>query len=47
VEILEMRFGKIPEEIVERIYRIEDPDMLKSLLRKAIQIKQMDDRLFS
>ncbi len=47
VEILEMRFGKIPEEIVARIYRIDDPVMLKNLLRRAIQIKQMDDRLFS
>ncbi len=48
VEILRMRFGKIPAEIVERIDRIDDPAALKTLLRKAIQLNQMDpDKLFS
>ena len=48
VEILQMRFGKIPNEIVDRINSIEDPNALKKLLRMAVQLNRMDpDKLFS
>ena len=48
VEILQIRFGTIPTDIVERINSIEDPKALKNLLRMAVQLNQMDpDKLFS
>ena len=48
VEILQMRFGEIPNEIVDRINSIEDPNALKKLLRMAVQLNRMDpDKLFS
>ena len=39
IEVLELRFGKISEDI---IHQINDPDKLKNLLKKAIQLKRMD-----
>ena len=43
-----MRFNTIPDEIVERINSIDDPNALKNLLRMAVQLNQMDpDKLFS
>ena len=48
VEILQMRFGEIPNEIVDRINSIEDPNALKKLLRMAVKLNRMDpDKLFS
>ena len=42
IEVLELRFGKISEDIIHQIHQINDPDKLKDLLRKAIQLKRMD-----
>jgi len=42
IEVLELRFGKISEDIIHQIQQINDPDKLKDLLRKAIQLKRMD-----
>jgi len=42
IEVLELRFGKISEDIIHQIQQINDPDKLKNLLRKAIQLKKMD-----
>ena len=42
IEVLELRFGKISEDIIHQIQQINDPDKLKNLLKKAIQLKKMD-----
>jgi flagellar biosynthesis/type III secretory pathway protein FliH len=42
IEILELRFGKVSEDIIQQIQQINDPNRLKNLLRKAIQLKKMD-----
>ncbi|MBW1940934.1 MAG: hypothetical protein JRI28_06110 [Deltaproteobacteria bacterium] len=46
IEILELRFGKIPPEIIDKINRTDDLSTLKRLLKKAVQIKEMDDAGF-
>ncbi len=42
IEVLELRFGKVSDDIIHQIQQINDPDKLKNLLRKAIQLKKMD-----
>jgi hypothetical protein len=42
IEVFELRFGKIPPEIIDKINQINDPAKLKELLKKAIQIKEID-----
>ena len=42
IEVLELRFGKISEEIIHQIQQINNPDKLKNLLKKAIQLNKMD-----
>jgi hypothetical protein len=42
IEVLELRFGTISEDIIHQIQQINDPDKLKNLLKKAIQLKKMD-----
>ena len=42
IEVLELRFGKISEDIIQQIQQVNDPDKLKNLLRKAIQLKKMN-----
>ena len=42
IEVLELRFGKISEDIIQQIQKVNDPDKLKNLLRRAIQLKKMD-----
>ena len=46
IEVLELRFGKVSEDIIHQIQQINDPDRLKNLLRKAIQLKTMDRSSF-
>ena len=41
IEVLELRFGKVSEEVIHQIQQINDPDRLKNLFRKAIQLKKM------
>ena len=42
IEVLELRFGKISLEIIDKINQINDPIKLKELFKKAIQIKKID-----
>lgn len=38
IEVLETRFGEVPTSIVEAINRIDQPSLLKTLLKRAIAI---------
>jgi len=42
IEALELRFGKISPEILDKINQINDPAKLKEFHKKAIQIKEID-----
>jgi len=42
IEVLELRFGKISPEIIDKINQINDPAKLKELHKKGIQIKEFD-----
>lgn len=42
IEILELRLGNIPLEIKYRIRDINDLDVLKRMLKKALQIKEKE-----
>ena len=42
IEVLELRFGKISPEIINKINQINDPAKLKELHKKGIQIKEID-----
>ena len=42
IEALELHFGKISPEIIDKINQINDPVKLKELHKKAIQIKEFD-----
>ena len=42
IEVLELRFGKISPEIIDKITQINDPAKLKELLKKGIQTKEID-----
>jgi len=42
IEVIELRFGKILPEIIDKINQINDPAKLKELHKKAIQIKKID-----
>ena len=46
IEALELRFGKISPEIIDKINQINDPAKLKELHKKAIQIKKIDSSAF-
>ena len=41
IEVLEVRFSEIPSALVQKINQIEDPDLLKTLLREAITIDSL------
>jgi hypothetical protein len=42
IEVLEVRFGEVPTEISQKINGIEDPALLKTLLREAIAIESVE-----
>ena len=42
MDILELRFGVIPESIVKRLNEIYDPSILKMLLRKAVKLDSLE-----
>ncbi|MFN6540714.1 MAG: hypothetical protein RM021_030840 [Nostoc sp. EkiNYC01] len=42
IEVLEVRFGEIPNTIIEKINGINDVSMLRILLRQAIAIPSLD-----
>ena len=36
LDVLEVRFQKVPTEVIQKINQIEDPALLKTILREAI-----------
>jgi len=42
-EILEERFGKVPEDIKETVGKIADTKKLSLLLRKSVSVKDFDE----
>ena len=42
IDTLQIRFGKISSEIIDKVNQFDDPVKLKKLHGKAIQIKEMD-----
>ena len=42
IDVLELRFGKILPEIIDKINQTNDQEKLKELHKKAIQIKEID-----
>jgi len=38
LEILEIRFGELPQEVVASLNGVKDPGRLKQLHRKALQV---------
>jgi hypothetical protein len=38
IEVLEVRFGEVPPQIVQKVNCMEDPEVLKTLHREAIAI---------
>lgn len=42
IEVLEVRFGGVPSEITQKIDGIEDPALLKTLLREAVNLGSME-----
>jgi len=42
IEVLELRFGKVSSEIIDKINQINDPAKLKELLKKGVQLKEID-----
>ncbi len=47
VLFLELRFGKAPPEIVEKINQTDDPEILKNFLKQGVQVKTLDQLQFS
>lgn len=43
IEVLEVRFETLPNELIERINQIEDLELLKTLLRQGITIGSVAD----
>ena len=42
IEVLELRFGKVSPEIIDKINQTNDPAKLKELLKKGVQVKEID-----
>ncbi|MGD9731519.1 MAG: hypothetical protein AB7U45_04990 [Desulfamplus sp.] len=42
IDILQIRFGNIPQTIVDKIIQINDLSKLKSILKQAVQIKEIE-----
>jgi hypothetical protein len=42
-DLLEERFGPLPEEVAQRIEAITDLDRLRSLLRQAVHVQSLDE----
>ena len=45
IEVLEVRFGEIPTEVIQKINQIEDSSLLKTLLREAIALGSLEQFL--
>jgi len=46
IEALELRFGRVSTELLDKINKINDIKELKSLYKKAILIKEIDPASF-
>ena len=47
INVLEVRFGNISHEVIDRVNQFDDLQELKELHRRAILLKEMDDTVFS
>ncbi len=45
IEVLEVRFQEVPTEVIQKINQIEDPALLKTLLRQAIALGSVEQFL--
>ena len=45
IEVLEVRFQEVPTEIIQKINEIQDPALLKTLLREAIALESVEQFL--
>lgn len=43
IEILEIRFGTVPEPVVKAISAIDDPLILNKLLRQVVMAESLDE----
>ncbi len=43
LEVLDVRFEVVPTEVIEAVKQIEDPSVLKQLLRQAISITSIEE----
>jgi hypothetical protein len=45
LEVLEVKFGEIPTEVIQKVNEIEDPALLKTLHRQAIALGSLEQFL--
>ena len=45
LEVLEVKFGEIPTEVIQKVNEIEDPTLLKTLHRQAIALGSLEQFL--
>ena len=45
IEVLEVKFGEIPTEVIQKVNQIEDPALLKTLHREAIALGSLEQFL--
>jgi hypothetical protein len=43
--VLEVRFQEVPTEVIQKINQIEDPTLLKTILREAIALESVEQFL--
>ena len=45
LEVLEVRFQEVPTEVIQKVNEIEDPALLKTILREAIALGSVEQFL--
>jgi len=45
LDVLEVRFQEVPTEVIQKINEIEDPALLKTILREAIALESVEQFL--
>lgn len=43
IEVLKIRFGEVPKELVDSITDVLDSDLLKTLIREAVTVESLSD----
>ena len=43
IDVLDTRFGEVPDAVRERIYTLDDDRTLKDLLRRAARVPSLDE----